>query len=71
MKMLATNIRGRSTWTRVKRFLRDDSGPTAVEYAVVLALIVGVVIGSVTLMANATATSFDNSANSISSAFGS
>lgn len=27
-------------WSVVRRFLRDESGPTAVEYAVMLALIV-------------------------------
>jgi pilus assembly protein Flp/PilA len=29
---------------RLLRFLRDDSGPTAVEYAVMLAMIIGVCI---------------------------
>jgi pilus assembly protein Flp/PilA len=31
----------------VLRLLRDESGPTAVEYAVMLALIIGVCIGAV------------------------
>jgi pilus assembly protein Flp/PilA len=57
--------------THLKRFLRDESGPTAVEYGVMLALIVVACIGSVNLMANATADSFDSSANAIASAFGS
>ena len=57
--------------SHLKRFLRDESGPTAVEYCVMLALIVVVCIGSVNLMADATADSFDTSANAIASAFGS
>ncbi|MBN2327372.1 MAG: Flp family type IVb pilin [Candidatus Omnitrophica bacterium] len=33
---------------KVKRFLQEDQGPTAVEYAVLLGLIMMVIIGSVT-----------------------
>ncbi|MEM7475439.1 MAG: Flp family type IVb pilin [Planctomycetota bacterium] len=50
------------------RFIQDESGPTAVEYAVILALIVGVCLGSVTLLANGTRGSFDSSANAIAGA---
>jgi pilus assembly protein Flp/PilA len=32
----------------IQRFLKDDSGPTAVEYAVLLALILTAIIGAVT-----------------------
>ena len=35
----------------VKKFLREEDGPTAVEYAVMLALIVAVCIAAVNLMA--------------------
>jgi len=35
---------------RVRNFLKSEDGPTAVEYAVMLALIVVVCIGSVTLI---------------------
>lgn len=52
----------------ILKFLRSDDGPTAVEYAVLLALIVAVCLGSVTALATATGESFDNSSNSISSA---
>ena len=55
----------------LKRFLRDDSGPTAVEYAVMLALIVVVCIGAVNSMATATADSFDTSAGELAGAIGS
>jgi len=57
-------------FTHLKRFLRDESGPTAVEYAVMLALIVAACIGAVNQMSNATADSFDASAEAIAGAFG-
>ncbi len=53
------------------RFLREEDGPTAVEYAVLLALIVVTCIASVQAMANATANSLDNTATGISNAFSS
>ena len=56
---------------RVKQFLLAEDGPTAVEYGVLLALIVAAVVGSVNLMSNAAANSFDNSAAQIAAAFGS
>jgi pilus assembly protein Flp/PilA len=49
----------------LRQFLREEDGPTAVEYAVMLALIVAVCIASVNLMAHATADSFDNSAKKV------
>jgi pilus assembly protein Flp/PilA len=58
-------------FSRLKQFLRDESGPTAVEYAVMLALIVVVCIASVNQMADATAESFDTSADQLASVFGS
>jgi pilus assembly protein Flp/PilA len=57
--------------SKLQRFLRDESGPTAVEYAVMLSLIVVVCLVSIRQMANATADSFDTSANEIAAAFGS
>jgi pilus assembly protein Flp/PilA len=35
--------------TQILRFLQDESGPTAVEYAVMLALIIGTCIASVSI----------------------
>ncbi len=58
-------------FSHLKRFLRDESGPTAVEYAVMLALIVVVCIASINQMANATADSFDTSAAELAGVFGS
>jgi pilus assembly protein Flp/PilA len=53
-----------------KSLLLDEDGPTAVEYAVMLALIVAVCIGAVHAMANATAASFDHSANQLGGVIG-
>jgi pilus assembly protein Flp/PilA len=54
----------------VKKFLREEDGPTAVEYAVMLALIIAVCIGAVNTMAHATADSFDSSAKELAGIFG-
>lgn len=53
------------------KFLRSEEGPTAVEYAVMLAMIVLAVAGSVLAMSNATADSFDESAGQLAGALGS
>ncbi len=53
-----------------KSLLLDEDGPTAVEYAVMLALIVAVCIGAVHTMAAATASSFDRSATQLDGALG-
>jgi pilus assembly protein Flp/PilA len=55
----------------LKRLLKDEAGPTAVEYAVMLALIVIACISSVGLLAAATGDSFNSSAAEINSALGS
>jgi len=51
-----------------KALLWEEDGPTAVEYAVMLALIVGACVGAVHLMANATANSFNHSAQELADA---
>jgi pilus assembly protein Flp/PilA len=53
-----------------KSLLRDEDGPTAVEYAVLLALIVVTCIGAIHQMANKTAESFDTSADELASVLG-
>lgn len=53
-----------------KSLLRDEDGPTAVEYGVMLAMIVVACIGAVHAMANATAQSFDDSATELASVLG-
>ena len=58
-------------WAKAaRRLLVDEDGPTAVEYAVMLALIVGTCIGAVQAMATATQGSFNTSSNAIGSALG-
>ncbi|MEX2172678.1 MAG: Flp family type IVb pilin [Pirellulales bacterium] len=55
----------------ILQFLKRDDGPTAVEYAVLLALIVGLCLGAVNSLAQATGDSFDSSSAEIASALGS
>jgi pilus assembly protein Flp/PilA len=55
----------------IRKFLRDEDGPTAVEYAVMLALIVTVCLVSINSMATETANSFDTSSAELSSVLGS
>jgi pilus assembly protein Flp/PilA len=54
----------------LKRLLREEDGPTAVEYGVMLALIVVACIGAVQSMASATAESFDTSAAELAGVLG-
>jgi pilus assembly protein Flp/PilA len=51
----------------LRRLCADEDGPTAVEYAVMLALIVGVCITSVQALATAAGESFDGSATELAS----
>ena len=44
----------------VERFLRDEDGPTAVEYAVMLALIIVVCIAAITSLGGAANSTFSN-----------
>ena len=53
---------------RVRRFLIEDDGPTAVEYAVLIALIAGATIASVGQLATATKNNFNSSGAAINSA---
>lgn len=66
----------RNTLTTVivmKKFLsklwRSEDGPTAVEYAVMLALLMGVFIGSIKLIGVETQRSVEKSSDSIDTAF--
>jgi len=49
----------------VKHFLSDESGPTAVEYAVMLALIVVVCLTAISSIGTKSNTTFTRVANSI------
>lgn len=48
---------------RLKQFFRDESGPTAVEYAVMLALIIIVCLVSIRLIGTQTNSTLDNTAD--------
>ncbi|MBX3422084.1 MAG: Flp family type IVb pilin [Pirellulaceae bacterium] len=50
---------------KLQRFLKSEDGPTAVEYAVMLALIVVVCIGAVTQIGTRANTQFQTVANSL------
>ena len=51
------------------RFHRDQEGPTTVEYAVMISLIVAVCSGSVILLGDRLKDSFDDSSTAIDQAF--
>jgi pilus assembly protein Flp/PilA len=50
----------------IRRLVTEEDGPTAVEYAVMLALIVGVCFTSINALADRTGESFDTSAAELS-----
>lgn len=52
---------------RVSRFVRSEDGPTAIEYAVMLALILLVCLVSIRTVGTQTFNSLTKSANSIAS----
>ena len=49
-------------------FFKDEEGATAVEYALMVALIAGVIIGAVTLLGNNSSTKFQGTATAVGSA---
>lgn len=53
----------------ILEFIVDEDGAAAVEYAVMLSLIVGVCLASITMIANQTGESFDTTEVAISDAF--
>ena len=52
----------------ILRFLQRDDGPTAVEYAIMLALILGLCLIGINAMVTATGKSFEGSGNKIEEA---
>jgi pilus assembly protein Flp/PilA len=50
---------------QLRRLLRDERGPTAVEYAVMLALIIIVVIGSVRLLGASSNSAFQSAVQAL------
>ena len=53
------------------QFLQDESGPTAVEYAVMLALIIGVCIGAVGFFGSTASGSWTDTGTKLSASMGS
>ena len=54
--------------SKIKRFLKSEDGPTAVEYAVMLSLIIVVCITAVTSLGKKASTTFTNVANQMGTA---
>jgi pilus assembly protein Flp/PilA len=52
----------------IRAFLKSEDGPTAVEYAVMLALIIVVCLVAITSVGTQASTTFSNVANSIGGA---
>ena len=55
-------------WTDLKSRAREEGGATAVEYALMVALIAAVIITAVTTLGNNAATKFSTVGNSIAGA---
>jgi pilus assembly protein Flp/PilA len=49
----------------IKRFIRDESGATAIEYGLIAALIAVVIIGAVTAVGTGMKTTFNTVAGSV------
>ena len=54
---------------KIIRFLREEDGPTTVEYAMVILLVFLGLLTAVVSIGEATATSFEESGNAIEGAF--
>ncbi len=50
---------------RIKKFLASEDGPTAVEYAVMLALIIVVCVGTITNVGTKANASFNSSTSKL------
>jgi pilus assembly protein Flp/PilA len=57
----------RSVFSRVHRFLASEDGPTAVEYAVMLGLIVVAIVGVVGSLAKSVSGTFSTVSSSLGS----
>ena len=49
----------------LKRFFQDESGASAVEYGLLVALIAVVIIAAVTALGNSISTTFNSAANAM------
>ncbi len=57
----------RTLVTRIRKFMRCEDGPTAVEYAVMLALIIIVCLAAIRTVGTNAKTTFTNVGNSLAS----
>jgi pilus assembly protein Flp/PilA len=55
----------RKRWERLKEFLHSTEGPTAVEYAILLALIVLVSVGAIQTAGGMMAVCYENIADAV------
>ena len=60
----------KNSWAKIRRFLVSDDGPTAVEYMVMLSLIVIVALVTIAVIGDITSDSYNNTSNSITSSVG-
>lgn len=58
----------KSLATKVRHFLKSEDGPTAVEYAVMLALIIIVCLTAITAVGTQAAAQFNNIATQVGTA---
>lgn len=56
--------------TLIRRFLKNDSGATAIEYGLIVAMIFLVVLGAVSLFASRATGTFDKVSAAVSAAIG-
>jgi len=61
----------KNTLHKIRHFLADQSGPTAVEYAMMLALVIMVAMVGITTFGQATAEEFAESARALTQVAGS
>ena len=65
----AANSSTHAAMSRFRRFLRREDGPTTVEYAVMLALIIAVCIGAITLVGGGTQNFWENNKSQLETYF--
>lgn len=54
-----------NAFKRIRTFLASEDGPTATEYAVMLALIIVVALGAITALGTKVSTTFSNIATAL------
>lgn len=55
----------KKTFTKIQKFLKSEDGPTAVEYAIMLALIVIVCLTAITSIGTNASSTFQNIADEL------